>query len=69
MLRRALKDKLAGTTILLVTQRVAAIKDADQILVLDEGRLVGRGNHRELMEKSEVYRDIALSQLKQEELA
>ncbi len=69
LLRQALKDKLAENTIILVTQRVAAIKDADQILVLDEGRIVGQGNHHELMERSEVYRDIALSQLTQEELA
>jgi ATP-binding cassette subfamily B protein len=68
-LRRALKDKLAGNTIILVTQRVAAIKDADQILVLDEGKLVGKGSHHELMDNCEVYRDIAMSQLKQEELA
>ncbi len=69
MLRQALKTHLSGSTVLLVTQRVAAIKQADQILVLDEGRLVGLGTHRELMETCEVYRDIALSQLKQEELA
>ena len=69
LLRQALKTHLSGSTVLLVTQRVAAIKQADQILVLDEGRLVGLGTHRELMESCEVYRDIALSQLKQEELA
>ena len=69
LLRQALKASLSQSTILLVTQRVAAIKQADQILVLDEGRLVGRGTHHELMETCEVYRDIAMSQLKQEELA
>lgn len=68
-LRRALKENLGRSTIILVTQRVAAIKDADQILVLDEGKLVGRGRHHELMESCEVYRDIAMSQLTQEELA
>lgn len=68
-LRRALKSGLTHATVIIVTQRVATIRDADQILVLDEGRLVGAGRHRELMEQCEVYRDIALSQLKQEELA
>jgi len=69
LLRQALKASLSRSTMLLVTQRVAAIKQADQILVLDEGRLVGQGTHRELMETCEVYRDIAMSQLRQEELA
>jgi ATP-binding cassette subfamily B protein len=68
-LRQALKTRLAGKTVFIVTQRVAAVKQADRILVLDEGRLVGAGSHKELMESCEVYRDIALSQLKQEELA
>ncbi len=68
-LRQALKTRLAGKTVFIVTQRVAAVKQADRILVLDEGRLVGAGSHRDLMESCEVYRDIALSQLKQEELA
>lgn len=68
-LRQALKTHVSGSTVLLVTQRVATIKQADQIIVLDEGRMVGLGTHHELMETSEVYRDIALSQLKQEELA
>jgi ATP-binding cassette, subfamily B, multidrug efflux pump len=68
-LRQALKKQLGKSVVLLVTQRVAAIKQADQILVLDEGRLVGIGTHAYLMESCEVYRDIALSQLKQEELA
>lgn len=68
-LRRALKNNLGNSVVFLVTQRVAAIKQADQILVLDEGRLVGAGTHGQLMENCEVYRDIAFSQLKQEELA
>ncbi len=68
-LRRALKEKTAGSTVLIVTQRVATIKNAEQIIVLDEGCIVGKGRHRELMETCEVYRDIALSQLGQEELA
>ncbi len=68
-LRHALKEEVGGSTVIIVTQRVATIKNADRILVLDEGRLVGSGTHRELMESCEVYRDIAQSQLKKEELA
>lgn len=68
-LRQALKSRVKDSTVILVTQRVATIKHADQIIVLDEGRMVGIGTHQQLMENCEVYRDIALSQLKQEELA
>jgi ATP-binding cassette subfamily B protein len=68
-LRRALKQFVAQSTVFIVSQRVATIKDAEQIIVLDEGRIVGKGAHRELMETCTVYRDIALSQLSQEELA
>ncbi|HSF83084.1 MAG TPA: ABC transporter ATP-binding protein [Anaerolineales bacterium] len=68
-LRKALKQKTGDSTVLIVTQRVATIKNADQIIVLDEGRVVGQGKHRELMENCETYREIALSQLSKEELA
>lgn len=68
-LRKALKDKTGESTVLIVTQRVATIKYADHIIVLDEGRLVGKGNHKELMENCETYREIAQSQLSKEELA
>ena len=68
-LRQALREHLADRTILIVSQRVATIKDADQILVLDQGRVICQGTHRELMQQCEVYREIALSQLKQEALA
>ena len=68
-LRRALKEHTGSSTILIVTQRIATIKNADQIIVLDEGRIVGKGTHAELMEDCEVYQGIALSQLSQEELA
>jgi len=68
-LRRALREHLAGRTIIIVSQRVATIKDADKILVLDEGHLICEGTHKELMKTCEVYREIALSQLKQEALA
>ncbi len=67
-LRRALKQSLKDSTVIIVSQRVATIKDADQILVLDEGQVICRGTHEELLEKCEVYREIALSQLKREEV-
>jgi ATP-binding cassette subfamily B protein len=55
--------------VLVVTQRIATIKNAEQIIVLDEGRIVGKGGHKELMQDCEVYRTIAMSQLSTEELA
>jgi len=68
-LRRALKTQTGDSTILIVTQRVATVKNAEQIIVLEEGQMVGRGTHRELMETCETYKEIALSQLSMEELA
>jgi len=68
-LRRAFKEQAADSTLLIVTQRVSTIKNAEQIIVLDEGRIVGKGTHKELMETCETYREIATSQLTQEELA
>jgi ATP-binding cassette subfamily B multidrug efflux pump len=68
-LRRALREKTGDSTVLIVTQRVATVKNADQIIVLDEGRVVGKGAHHELMKSCETYREIALSQLSEEELA
>jgi len=68
-LRQALKHKTGDATVLIVTQRVATIRGADQIIVLDEGRVVGKGTHEELMEGCEEYREIAFSQLSKEELA
>lgn len=62
-LRRALKKRLTKATVFIVSQRVASIKDADQIIVLDQGRIVGKGTHAELMVTCEVYREIAQSQL------
>ncbi len=67
-LRRALKEKTGESTVLIVTQRVATVKNADQIIVLDKGRVVGKGKHQELMESCETYQEIALSQLSKEEL-
>ncbi len=68
-LRRSLKEQTGSSTMMIVTQRIATIKNAEQIIVLDEGKIVGKGSHEELMNDSEIYRGIALSQLSQEELA
>ena len=68
-LRDALKAKTENETKLIVAQRIGTIMSADKIIVLDEGRQVGTGTHRELMKNCEVYRQIALSQLSEEELA
>ncbi|MFE5242854.1 MULTISPECIES: ABC transporter ATP-binding protein [unclassified Streptomyces] len=68
-LRAALSHETAGATVVIVAQRVSTIRDADRILVLDEGRLVGTGSHRELMDGNETYREIVLSQLTEAEAA
>ena len=68
-LRAALKSETGDATVLIVAQRVSTIIDADQILVLDNGQLVGIGTHRDLMETNAVYREIVLSQLSLEEVA
>ncbi|WP_243526195.1 ABC transporter ATP-binding protein [Bacillus pseudomycoides] len=68
-LRRALNNEIAGSTLLLVAQRISTIMNADKIIVLDEGKIVGTGTHEELMENCEVYKQIALSQLSREELS
>ena len=68
-LRRALKEQTAESTVIIVAQRISTILHAEQILVLDEGKIVGRGTHQELMESCEEYRQIAESQLSKEELA
>lgn len=68
-LRQALKRHTNGATLVIVAQRVSSIADADQILVLDDGRIVGRGTHKELLETSETYREIVSSQLAAEEAA
>lgn len=68
-LRRALNETTHDSTILIVTQRVATVKNAEQIIVLEQGRVVGKGTHQELMETCETYQEIALSQLSMEELS
>lgn len=69
VLRETLRKETAGVTTLIVAQRIGTIMDADRIIVLDEGRIAGMGSHRELLETCDVYRDIARSQLSEEELA
>ncbi len=68
-LRAALKKELGDATVIIVAQRISTIKNAEKILVLDEGRLVGMGTHQELMQNCDIYKEIALSQLSKEELA
>jgi len=68
-LRRALKQFTANATVLVVAQRVSTIKNAEQIIVLEKGYIVGKGTHQELLENCATYRDIAESQLTKEELA
>ena len=68
ILRSQLKERTADMTKLIVAQRISTIMDADQILVLDEGKVVGQGTHEELLANNEVYREIAYSQLSKEEL-
>jgi len=68
-LRRALKETTANSVLLLITQRVSTVKNAEQIVVLDNGQVAGIGTHRELMKSCETYREIAMSQLSMEELS
>ena len=68
-LRKALKKYSAKSTLFIVAQRVGTVMNAEQIIVLDDGKIAGRGTHRELMESCDIYREIALSQLSKEELA
>ncbi len=67
-LRKALKESTGESTVFMVSQRVSTIKNAEQILVLDEGKIVGKGTHDELMETCPIYREIAISQLELEEV-
>lgn len=69
ILRQALKKQTEGVTSLIVAQRIGTIMDADQIIVLDEGKMIGKGTHKELLRDCAVYKEIATSQLSEEELA
>jgi ATP-binding cassette subfamily B protein len=68
-LRAALKDETRDATVIIVSQRIGSIMNADRIVVLDEGKVAGIGTHKELMKSCEVYREIVYSQLSEEELA
>lgn len=68
-LRQALREQTSGTTNIIVAQRIGTIRDADCILVIEDGAIVSKGTHRELMESCKVYQEIAYSQLSKEELA
>ena len=67
--RKALREDMTDSTVFIVAQRVSTILHADQILVLDEGKIVGKGTHKELMENCPVYEQIARSQLSEKEIA
>lgn len=67
-LREAIEKEIKGKTIIIVAQRISTIMNADQIIVLEEGRMVGKGTHEELMKHCETYKQIAISQLSEEEL-
>jgi ATP-binding cassette subfamily B protein len=69
MLRKALRENTKDKTVIIVAQRIGTVMDADNIIVLDKGKIVGMGRHEELMERCQEYKDIALSQLSEEELA
>ena len=68
LLRKELKKYTKDATSLIVAQRIGTIMNADKIIVLDEGTIVGQGKHKDLLETCEVYKEIALSQLSKEEL-
>lgn len=67
-LRQSLKEETAGTTNIIVAQRIGTIKDADKIIVLDEGKIAAIGKHKELLKTCQIYHEIGLSQLGEEEL-
>ena len=67
-LRKALKEKVGNSTFIIVAQRINTIMDADKIIVLDEGQIAGIGTHSQLLKECSVYREIASSQLSEEEL-
>ena len=68
ILRKTINKELKGTTSLIVAQRIGTIKNADKIIVLDKGNMVGIGKHEELLKNCPIYKEIALSQLSKEEL-
>ncbi|MDE6425116.1 MAG: ABC transporter ATP-binding protein/permease [Ruminococcus sp.] len=69
LVRKSIREELSGTTVIIVAQRIGTIRNADKILVLHDGEIAGMGKHEELMENCSIYKEIALSQLSEEELA
>ena len=67
-LRKALASKVSEATVIIVAQRISTVMNADQIIVMEEGRIAGKGTHEELMRDCDVYRQIAKSQLSAKEL-
>ena len=68
LIRKAFREDIPDTTKLIISQRISSIEDADRIVVLDDGKVVGQGTHKELLDNCDVYRQIAESQLSQSEL-
>ena len=66
MIRQALKEAIPGTTKIIIAQRIASVQEADQIVVLDDGRISAVGNHEELMKVSDIYREVYESQNQKE---
>jgi ATP-binding cassette subfamily B multidrug efflux pump len=69
LLRQALKNETRGKTVIIIAQRISTIMNAEKILVIDNGKIVGEGTHAELLRRSAVYREIASTQLSEKELA
>ena len=69
ILRKELKKEMSNSIMLVVAQRISSIMDADQIIVLNEGKVVGHGTHQQLLKECKIYYEIAISQLSEEELA
>ena len=68
LIRKAIHKHYSDKTIIIVAQRIGTIKDADKIIVLNDGEIVGQGTHKELLNNCNIYKEIALSQLSKEEL-
>ncbi|MCF0231794.1 MAG: ABC transporter ATP-binding protein, partial [Enterococcus sp.] len=68
-IRQALKERLAGMTTIIIAQRIASVKDADKIVVMDDGAIADMGTHEELLANNQTYQEIVHSQLREEDLA
>ena len=69
LVRKSIREELSDTTVIIVAQRIGTIRNADKILVLHDGKIAGIGKHDELMKNCDIYKEIALSQLSEEELS